>query len=747
MELLAPAGTLSAFEAAIEEGADAVYVGAPGLNARALTRDFTHADIGNMTKVAHERGRRLYVAMNSLMKEEEIRLALETLTVLADIGPDGLIIQDLGILSLVRRFFPGLPVHASTLMTVNNALGAEYCRRLGFARVVLARELSLDEILTIHHRTGVELEIFIHGAMCFSYSGLCRFSSLHGGKSSLRGQCVQPCRRRYDWLPSGKRAGGGLAGKSGGYLFSMHDLCGIDHLAEARAAGVVSLKIEGRLKPVEYVRNTVRAYRLALDAIDAPLDRRAGVMEEAHRLLDAAMGRRRSTGFLVAGRSDRLIGPKLSGSTGTVVGKVVRLITGKAGGGERAVALQVALRAPIRQGDRLRLYAERTGERISFTLRFLERNGRNTEQAQAGQTVIIKVPDIDPRSLKQPFHGTVFRVDTGERSSAPRSGTTARTARIRLPVVDSVLLSQRLKLLGLVIEAGAPPTNRRRNAGTGVQATLGERGGPEWWLKVHSPEALVLRYPFRITRVVVDLTERNIDLFHKSRRQRGAEALPLVWALPPVLSEEQMSRCRELIDRLRLQGEHCFQVGHIGQTALFNESDQSPERQSLQLYGDASCNALNSAALHQYAESGLAGVQFSLETDRPNLAGALAHFARTEHGRGDRRMGVGLLVYGRPPLFSARLDAPHFQGQRTFVSPRGERFYLDRRAETLHVSSHLPFSLLAYAEELTRLGIDYFVVDVAHGQPKKEAAQLATLFSGHSERIPVLSGNYAGTLA
>jgi len=198
MELLAPAGTLPAFEAALEEGADAVYIGAPGLNARALARDFTFAEIAAMTGYAHAQGKKVYVAMNSLVKENEIRLALETLSMLASIGPDALIIQDLGILYLVHRFFPALKVHASTLMTVNTAMAAEYLKGLGFERIVLARELSLEEIQTIHRRTDVPLEIFIHGAMCFSYSGLCRFSSLHGGRSSLRGQCVQPCRRRYD---------------------------------------------------------------------------------------------------------------------------------------------------------------------------------------------------------------------------------------------------------------------------------------------------------------------------------------------------------------------------------------------------------------------------------------------------------------------------------------------------------------------------------------------------------------------
>jgi len=746
MELLAPAGTLPAFEVAVEAGADAVYVGAPGLNARALSRDFTFAEIAAMTGHAHDRGKRLYVAMNSLMKEDEIRLALSTLSMLARIGPDGLIIQDLGILYLVRRFFPQLTVHASTLMTVNHSLAADYLKGLGFTRIVLARELSLAEIRTIHQRSDAGLEIFIHGAMCFSYSGLCRFSSLHGGKSSLRGQCVQPCRRRYDWLPSGKRAGGGHDGKGGGYLFSMNDLSGIDHLAEAWEAGVVSLKIEGRLRSVAYVRNTVRAYRLALDALDAPPAQRAGMLEEAHRLLDAAMGRKRSSGFLLAGREDRLIVPRLSGSTGEVVGKVVRVDEPKRPGTERTVALLVVLQAPLRLGDRLRLYEERTGDRRSFTLRSLEVKGKKVDQASAGQTVTIKPTDIDPGSLRHPFHGILFRVDVSGRTEKSGSALARKAAHLHLPTPDPSHLEKLLVALDMGAE-GAPVARGTGRHQAGRRGPRGRATSPEWWLKVHSLEALALRYPFRVARVLLELNQRTVAQFLQSRRRPKSGQPSLVWALPPILSEEQLSWYGDAIRQLRLQGAERFQVSHIGQLGLFDDAGQSVAGTNLELYGDYSCNVLNSAALRMYAASGLTGVQFSLETDRVTLAAGLAHFSRSAPLQGKARMQVGLYVHGRPPLFSSRLDAPHFQGQRTFASPRGERFYLDRRENTLYAFSHTTFSLLPYADELAQLGVDYFVVDISHGQPKKVCAEVIALLSGRGEVPPAFSGNYAGALA
>lgn len=738
LELLAPAGTLAAFEAALEAGADAVYVGAPGLNARALARDFTFAEIAAMTHHAHGLGKRLYVAMNSLVKEGELRLALENLEAFARIGPDALIIQDLGLLHLARRFFPELRLHASTLMTVTNSLAASWFGSHGFRRVVLARELSLAEIRTIGERSGVELEIFIHGAMCFSYSGLCRFSSLHGGKSSLRGQCVQPCRRRYDWLPSGKRAAA-AGGRGGGYLFSMNDLSGIDHLAGARDAGVVSLKIEGRLKSVEYVRSTVRAYRLALDALDAAPDRRARLLAEAHRCLDESMGRKRSPGFFVAGRQDGLIVPHLSGNTGEVVGRVVRLEVPGGRKASGAAAVQVELKAPLRLGDRLRLYDERTDGRWSFTLRRIEAGGRSVEQARAGQTVRIPLTGVEPSGLRQPFSGLLFRVDVGNRPGAGRPALARRMSTVRFAPAEPARIDRLL--------AELTPAARADRRGAQRGRTGGPAGGPpEWWLRIPGPELIVPRLPFRVARLLVDCSPRTVEPYLQSRGRSRHRPAPFVWVLPPVIAEERLAWYAEAIKRLHQAGERCFQVGHITQIGLFTGQGMDPAGTGFELAGDSSLNMVNSPALQEAAHQGLSAVQFSLETDRPTLASALAAFAEaTPAGRG--RMQVGLLVYGRPPLFTARLDAPHFQGQRSLASSRGERYYLDREEEALLVRPHQAFSLLQHVGDLTRVGVDYFVVDVSQGQLKRECTEVTALLSGRGALPEVFSGNYDGILA
>jgi len=750
MELLAPAGTLPAFEAALQEGADAVYIGAPGLNARALARDFTFGEIAAMTRYAQDKGKRIYVAMNSLMKEDEVRLALETLALLARIGPDALIIQDLGILHLVQRFFPSLPLHASTLMTINNAMGATALHRLGFERIVLARELSLDEIRTIHQGSEAPLEIFIHGAMCYSYSGLCRFSSLHGGKSSLRGQCVQPCRRRYDWLPSGKRGVAAGSGKGGGYFFSMNDLSGIDHLAEARNAGVVSLKIEGRLKSVAYVRNTVRGYRLALDALDAPVAEREGMLVTARQCLDNALGRRRSPGFFIAGREQGLIVPHLSGSTGEVIGKVVRVDEAKARRPGTFPSLQVLLQATINLGDRLRLYDERSGDRNSFSLRSLALNGCKVSQGQAGQTVTIGLQGSKPGSLRSSFQGVLFRVDVSGRAEGQKSALVRSAARMQPAPPDSAIIDRMLVALNQMAttaKAEAAPSARPRSRGPAGPDRANRIMAVEWWVRVHSLEALGQRFPFPVAKVVLDLNPRNLSQYRQLQLRRTVRQAPLVWALPPVIGQAQLGWYQEAIAQLRPDGKGRFQISHLGQLALFADADLLLD-EGVELYGDYSLNVLNQPALQAWADRGLAGLQFSLETDRPTLAAALGHFAASGRtAAGQARMQVGLQLYGRPPLFTARLDAPHFQGHRTLVSSRGERYYLDRQEEAVYVRPHAPLSLLQFAPDLAKIGLGYFVVDVSQGQLKKECAAVTALLSGRGDQPEVFSGNYGGVLA
>ena len=258
MELLAPAGGKEALIAAIQNGADAVYLGAQMLNARAGAGNFDRDALRWAADYAHERGARIHVTVNTMVKESEGPLLEEVAEQMAFAGVDAAIVQDLGVARALRQMLPSLQLHASTQMAVHNRQGVRFAREAGFDRVVLARELTFEEIAACA-REGIEIEAFAHGALCVSCSGQCLFSSLVGGRSGNRGQCAQPCRLPY-------RLEGAV--KASGCLLSPKDLWSLDHLAELAEAGVCSLKIEGRLKRPEYVAVVTRVYREALDLLE-----------------------------------------------------------------------------------------------------------------------------------------------------------------------------------------------------------------------------------------------------------------------------------------------------------------------------------------------------------------------------------------------------------------------------------------------------------------------------------------------
>lgn len=260
-ELLAPAGSFEILKAVIEAGADAVYVGGSRFGARAYANNFSEEELLEAIDYVHLRGKKLYLTVNTLFKNQEIKQELyDYLLPYYERGLDAVIVQDFGAISYIRERFPDLPVHTSTQMTVTGVEGAQLLKDAGAERVVLARELSIPEMKEIHEKTAVELEAFIHGALCYSYSGQCLFSSVLGGRSGNRGRCAQPCRLAYSVCDSKKKEY-----KKESYVLSLKDLCGIEYLQKLRKAGVYSLKIEGRMKQASYAAGVVSFYRKYID--------------------------------------------------------------------------------------------------------------------------------------------------------------------------------------------------------------------------------------------------------------------------------------------------------------------------------------------------------------------------------------------------------------------------------------------------------------------------------------------------
>lgn len=362
MELLSPAGNRDALIAAVSCGADAVYLGYTAFGARSYAGNFDDQQLKEAVEYAHERGRKIYVTVNTLVKQCEVDDLCDVLELLVKTGVDAAIVQDLGVVRIARARFPELTLHASTQMTVNNAQGAKLMRDLGLARVVPARECALAELRRMAD-TGVEIEAFAHGALCVAVSGQCLFSSMIGGRSGNRGRCAQPCRLPYR-----------LDDGTSGYLLSTRDLMLIDRIPEMRDAGVYSFKLEGRMKRPEYVGVVTRAYREALDAAEARVPYRAD--EKTVRALRQIFNRGGFTEGYVMGRSNAaLMSWERPNHWGIRVGKIIAA---------RGPLARVLLDEDLNDGDGLQVRGKEEID-LTYSGNAAHRGGEATVRVPSGQ--------------------------------------------------------------------------------------------------------------------------------------------------------------------------------------------------------------------------------------------------------------------------------------------------------------------------------------------------------------------------
>jgi len=341
-ELLAPVGGKEAFRAAVQNGADAVYLGGQLFSARQYADNFDRAEMNTAIEYAHIRGVKVYVTVNTLVADSEFGELVDYLKFLHEAGVDAIIVQDPGIAMVVQELLPGLALHASTQMTIHNSSGAVSLKSLGFARVVLAREVSLREITQIKQKTGMELEVFVHGALCVSYSGQCLMSSMIGGRSGNRGRCAQPCRMEYTFVDEKK---GVLAdpAKTGTHLLSPRDLNMIQYIPELAQAGIDSLKIEGRMKRPEYVAAVTRVYRDALDRYRTSPDDYS-VPEKDLKDLTQIFNRGFTTGYFFGKQGRDMMSYKRPNNRGLRLGRVTRTDWA-------AKMAELALEDSLHQGD------------------------------------------------------------------------------------------------------------------------------------------------------------------------------------------------------------------------------------------------------------------------------------------------------------------------------------------------------------------------------------------------------------
>jgi len=382
-ELLSPAGDMDSAYAAIHYGADAIYLGLKKFSARADADNFTPGQVDEITAYAHSRSprRKVFVTVNTLVRNHEMPELIESLAVISDIGVDAVIVQDLGVLHIARKYFLDLRLHASTQMAVHNLAGALAVRELGFRRVTLARELTLSEIRTIAQESGLEVEVFLHGALCYSYSGLCLYSSMLRGGSGNRGRCNYPCRDSFQTASGGKC-----------FPFSMKDIALPDELPSLREAGVISFKIEGRKKSPLYVAATTAYYRKLIDGKPG-----AGERKQYEDDIKTIFSRPWTNLYIRSGNNRDTVDSETVGHRGASIGKVLGVINPNS----RTPKLLFRTERAIERHDGLQI--DLPGRPFGFPIDTLllmppdgKGNGKTVFEAPAGSTVQVILPPDHP---------------------------------------------------------------------------------------------------------------------------------------------------------------------------------------------------------------------------------------------------------------------------------------------------------------------------------------------------------------
>ncbi len=671
-ELLAPAGNIESFFAAIQSGADAVYLGLKKFSARATASNFSLEDLATLIPFAHKRGIRIYAALNSQIVSGEIPEVLDTLSALSSLKPDGLIAQDAGIFHLVRRWFPGLRLHASTLAAVHNSAGVKALQHIGVHRVVLARELNLAEIEEVCSGTEAELEIFIHGALCYSYSGLCLASSFRGGRSGLRGECVQPCRLKF------------RQGRKEGFFLSCSDLCALSLIPRLKRLRIAAFKIEGRMKPAAYVADVVKAYRAILDAESGAGEKEALIF--AKELLAQAPSRRLTSGHLE--EAGKILAPHRSGSSGVWSATVKSVLGGR---------VLVDLRSQIAKGDRLRPESSAGKEVDAFSVSdIFDASGENIPFAQAGARVYL--------ACSKAFRpgDRLFKVG---RKSEPAA---AIWKKIREEVPSAIgfkrKFSQRQKILD--------DLQKPADANTKQNETL--------ILKLSSPDDLVQALRSSAGMVLLSATKNNLERLAKQRFS-PPQMKKLGFSLPALISENRdLQYYRAAVRWFINKGFLLWEINNWGHFDLTGQGN------GVRLVAGSRLNLRNSAAIAQAAELGCSWSVLSLETTKEELRElALNRF-------GSR---VVLTVYCWPPLFISRL-APDLSVDRPFLSARDEAYHIIKQAGRTEIYADRPVSWLDQLPVLRSFGYGNFLIDVGEGPGKRPHAMEAALNGFAASRSP-----------
>ncbi len=673
IELLAPAGNIESLDAAIGEGADAVYLGLKSFNARMRTYNFAWNQFEAAVQSLHRKGKKIYVTVNTVIEEGETERLYRFLSYLEKVGPDGLIVQDLGIIRMVQEFFPKLVLHASTQMNVESAAAANLLSKEGFKRVVLARELGLEEIKQIKTKSNVELEIFVHGSLCVSESGLCMFSSFLGGKSANRGMCTQACRRFYTAETS--------SGSQQGYYFSPSDLQLIDQIPDLIEAGVISFKIEGRMKSAEYVGTVVAAYRYLIDHYK---EDKKGSIAAAKRMLATDFARSKTSywyGFKqisegVEKAGEAILNPNQAGGTGIYLGTIkttapaspalLQAVAEKAGENapEEKTNICMALLSGGNYdpdpGDSIRLHKKDDTGRVSHKVRSVEIDDKG--QRWIDIPALFKTGD------------SVYLLQTKSMSKRYPRVLPGDISKFRLQPRD-----EKLPILDLT------PVEK-----TGISYF------PEGlYVQVSSISDVFLVQSAHPIRIIIELnTETRSDLI-SSKTVLPYSKKQLIISLDPFLPAGIEQEFSMVIEKLVAKGYKTFIVNNIAHIALLRSLNAN-------MIAGPYLYTFNRWAASWLENQNILTFITPLENSQKNLESTFDFSIR-------QRLLITLYAY--PALFRIRFKLPETYNFTYFTDKEGMEFKLLSTPDGSFVMAEKPFSILDKANTLGHLGFKRILLD------------------------------------
>ncbi len=700
VELLAPAGNMESLDAAIGEGADAVYLGLKSFNARLRTTNFAWNQFGATIDALHKQNKKIYVTVNTVCEERETERLYRFLSYLNEMKPDGLIVQDYAVMRLAQEFFPNLELHASTQMNVESAHGVRLLQNAGVKRVVLARELGLDEIRKIKNETGADLEVFVHGALCVSESGLCLFSSFLGGKSANRGMCAQACRRYYTAeVPGGIKQG---------YYFSPCDLQLIEQIPDLIEAGVNSFKIEGRMKSAEYVGSVVAAYRYVIDHYK---EDKKGAIAAGKRMLASDFARSKTSywyGFNsleegIDNAATKILNPDQAGGTGIYLGKIASLKPApkelvEAINQSRVPTDEPPLRLQMANlkggsydpdpGDSIRIHKKDDTGRVSHKIRSVEveDDGKRWIDIPAGYSVGDSVYLLQIKSSSKRY-SRVVTADLSKYRKQPKDEL--------LPILDLTPVAQK--------ELQYFPD--------GV------------YVQVSSIADVFIVQGLNPVRVILEYnSETSYDLLnHKTVLPFSKKQLYI--SLDPFCSALQEDKLKEELSKLIDDGYTNFVVNNLAHIQML-------KKKNVNMIAGPYLYTFNRWAVSWLENQNIGAFIMPYENSRRNLEATYDEKVRSR---------VLVPVFAYPALFRMRFKLPSDYDFTYFEDKEETVFKVNSTPDGSFVMPEQPFSILDKVNFITSSGFKKVLIDFSKTKVTRSQIKAITTSMAKSQPLPDVS--------